>query len=136
MEAAEREEDSAIDAAIMVGLAGRAYVIGGDFTVTAVRPGSYLAIGLRRNIASGAMFAASGPSPRARLQLALRAAEAHDVHIGPPGRWSKSPGRKNCDQNAVQNARVLTPVREHRSNYDTVVPHRVHRSSTPCTGVR
>jgi len=85
------EDDSAIDAAIMLAFAGRAWVIGGDFTVTPVRPGSYLAMGCASGIASGAMFAARGRSPHARLQPALRAAEAHDVHIGPPWMVVKIP---------------------------------------------
>ena len=73
--------------------AGRAWVIGGEFTVTAVRLGGYLAMGCGASVASGAMFAASGCSPRARLQLALHAAEAHDVHMGRREWWSRFPAR-------------------------------------------
>lgn len=88
----KESDESALDLVLLAAYAGRAYVIGGDFTVTPVPAGGYLAIGCGAAIAMGAMFATRGrTSPRARLQLALQACGAYDSHIGPPWQVVKVP---------------------------------------------
>lgn len=67
----------------LVGVRGRLFRIEGDYQVGESRSG-YDAVGCGGDVARGALFAARTTKPRARVLLALRAAEQHSCGVRGP----------------------------------------------------
>ncbi len=75
----------ALDSAILVGVRGRLFTIGGDFCVDDHREG-YTAAGSGAMVALGSLHSTAGRAPRTRVRMALEAAEAHAEGVRRPFR--------------------------------------------------
>ena len=78
-------KDGEMDSALLVGLSHRLFEIDADFSVNEF-DGDYLAMGSGEQVANGALFATRwlNMSPKARIELALYAAEHHTRSVRGP----------------------------------------------------
>ena len=70
----------------LIGVSGRLFRVSSNYMVARSANG-YAAIGCGEFVAVGAMFAASDLAPRARLRIALEAAEHHNMGVRRPWRF-------------------------------------------------
>lgn len=68
---------------LMLGVAGRIYVVRNDFGIERMR-GGYHAIGCGDSFATGSLYSTKGLAPRDRVVLALEAAETHGHNVRRP----------------------------------------------------
>ena len=81
------DDDGTLIGAVLVGMLGHVYVIGGDYSVTSPEPGrfDFLAVGAGIDVAIGALDATAGLfSPAERVKRALEACGSHLTNCGPP----------------------------------------------------
>lgn len=75
--------DSEDGDALLVGVRGRLYYVGPDFSASAVSDGMF-AVGCGMDFALGALYATPTLAPEKRLQLALEAAERYSDGVAGP----------------------------------------------------
>jgi ATP-dependent protease HslVU (ClpYQ) peptidase subunit len=80
---ATKDKEQESGGAFLVGFAGRLFAIHSDYQVAEAASG-YDAVGCGEAYAKGALFASIGESPVHRINMALRAAEAHSAGVRAP----------------------------------------------------
>lgn len=80
---ARKDSDAESGGTFLVGREGRLFEIGCDYQVgESVRP--FNAVGCGQSYALGSFYSTEGMEPRARVEMALRAAAAHSGGVSPP----------------------------------------------------